>query len=321
MYPFNPGTPARRIRLLVLPTLAILSLIWLASAHGVEQEDPRGDDIAVRTLPTEDAFERFRWYNESFTYSIDILGQTAARAALSSGYPTLIDDHGVVIPIEALATSTGAFHMFYPLRDTALTYVSPATGLPVWTDKVLDERNEVRQYTVAFDRDAFRANVTRVRDGRTQEFFRFGPSDLHDALSWIFDLRSRDLSIGQSYVYFIYDGWKMSRLTARVTGETAVYTGMGMLDVVELRFTREVLSSQVALPYANSLVTLPPVYHVSEGPINLGVGWFTADARRLPVGVAIDTPLGAMRLVIQSHTPPDRTYVPDPRLGNPAPQE
>lgn len=258
---------------------------------------------AQAELPQDSAEERFAWYGEELYYSIEMLDSEAARCAIAVGYPTEHEDYGLVVPLEGLALSVGFFANVYPMEDTAVTYID-RDGLPVHSTKVIDERNRERAYAVAYRHDEFVSEIARTEDESTRRTGRFVPSDTHDAISWMLDLRSRDLSVGQEYVYHIFDGWKLSRLTARVTAHTEVYTELGIMDVAEMTFTREVLASHHPLPYADDTTILPPAYIVTEGPSQLGIGWFSLDDRRIPVGVDVETPIGHLRMVIDRHVPP-----------------
>jgi hypothetical protein len=256
-------------------------------------------------LPQDSAEERFEWYGEELYYSIEMLGSEAARCAIAVGYPTDHDEHGLVVPLEGLALSVGFFANVYPMEDTAVTYVG-TDGLPVQSTKVIDERNRERSYAVAYEQETFTSAILRTEGEHTRRTGRFVPSDTHDAISWMLDLRSRDLGIGNEYVYHIFDGWKLSRLTARITDHTEVYTELGIMEVAEMTFTREVLASHHPLPYADDSTLLPPVYVVNEGPAELGIGWFSLDDRRIPVGVDIETPIGHLRMIIDRHVVPDQ---------------
>lgn len=277
--------------------LAVTSTLVSSSLYAREPDAVADDAIGTAT-------DRFKWFGESLSYTITILGDEVARTGFSVGVPEEHPDYGFVVPIEGGAMSTGFFALIYPMNDTALTWVSPLTGLPVYTSKTIDEREQVRTYNVAYEHSEYRASVERIRDQRTDRYSRFGPSDLHDALSWILDLRSRDLSVGNSFVYYIYDGWKLSRLTARIERHTDVYTTLGFIPCAEMMFTREVLGSAPALPWADSFYTIPPVYVVTDGPEDLGIGWFSTDDRQLPVGTEIETPIGRLRVILDAWSPP-----------------
>ena len=294
-----------RTRTPLAAALAALALALLVTPGALAQSDaePSASEAAPEA-PTEESWgERFRWANEGFVYSIEILGAEAARTSMNVGAPIHHEEHGHVIPVDGLTVSLGFFGNVYPMRDTAMTYVDVETGLPVWTSKTLDERNVVRTYDVSFRRDAFQAHVRRTREEGVRTYMRYGPSDLHDAMSWWIDLRSRDHAIGSEFVYHVYDGWKLSRLTCRVTRHHDVYTPMGFIPSAEFSLTREVLASFAPLPYADG-AALPPVYEVTEGPVDLGRMWFSLDDRRLPVGAEIDAPIGYLRMLIARHEAP-----------------
>lgn len=259
--------------------------------------------LAHAELPQDTAEERFEWYGEELYYSIEMLDSEAARCAIAVGYPTEHEDHGLVVPLEGLALSVGFFANVYPMEDTAVTYIG-RDGLPVHSTKVIDERNRERSYAVRYRHDTFVSEIARTEGESTRRTGRFVPSDTHDAISWMLDLRSRDLSVGQEYVYHVFDGWKLSRLTARITSHTEVYTELGILEAAEITFTREVLASHHPLPYADDTTLLPPAYVVTDGPSELGVGWFSLDDRRIPIGVDLETPIGHLRMVIDRHVPP-----------------
>jgi YD repeat-containing protein len=274
---------------------------WDQAARRVREQADRGiiagfTDSPDGRLPTETWAERFDSADHQFFYALRILGAEAGRAAMSIGTPYVHETWGEVLPVEGLAVSVGFFAAVYPFENTALTLVRPTTGLPVWTRKVIDERDANRVYEVAYDQAGFRSEVIRERDGRSTTYSRRGASDMHDALSWIVDLRTRDFSVGQTYVYFIYDGWKVSRLTCRVAQHRRLFTAIGMRDVAEFRFTREVLASYAALPWAATATQLPPAYLLTDGPTDVGVGWFSVDDDRIPIGVSITGPIGSMEI-------------------------
>ena len=304
-------------------TALLLSVSTFGSAQDFEFADPAERDAlieqAVADLQAEPSpFDMFHWYGEELFYDMEIWGGEAARCALQTGYPEWHDDMGWVVPVAGLATSTGLFAAMFPMHDSGLSYLDPATMLPVWAEKVLDERGVARTYQVTFEREEFYSPVLRLREGETRNYSRWLPGDTHDAFSWIQTLRTVDLTEGAVHVHYIFDGWKLSRLTATVQTHTSVYTGLGLIEVAEFSFVREVLNSAQGLPFADSITHLPPVFDVTDGPIDLGRGWVSLDERRLPVGVEIiaPEPLGAIRVMLTNYNPPNASYVPDPELAN-----
>lgn len=256
-------------------------------------------EVSLPPLATETAAQRFAWSGEQLFYAIEFLGNKAIKAGLSVGAPTEVEKFGTVIPIQGLAASVGLLGAVYPIRDSALTYLDPVTGLPVWSEKVLAENNVERSYRVDYDGARHRASVLRNRDGESRQFKRAVPSDIHDAFSWFMDLRSQDLSVGERYTYFVFDGWKLSRLTAVVVRNGTSYCALGELPSAEVELTREVLASEPMLPYTVRGVNLPPVYLEEEPIKKVGRAWFGLDSRRLPIAIEVVTSLGPLGVRIE----------------------
>lgn len=261
--------------------------------------------VALPPLATETARSRFAWSGEQLFYAIEFLGNKAIKAGLSVGAPTEIEKLGTVIPVQGLAASVGLLGAVYPIRDSALTYLDPATGLPIWSEKVLAENGVERSYKVDYDGRRHRASVLRLRDGESRQFKRSVPSDIHDAFSWFMDLRSQDLSVGKRYTYFVFDGWKLSRLTAVVVRNGTSYCALGELPSAEVELTREVLASEPMLPYTVRGTSLPPVYLEEEPVKKVGRAWFGTDARRLPIGIEVVTSLGPLSVRIERAQTPN----------------
>ena len=253
-----------------------------------------GDDGNV--LPTATWSARFDSAGDEFYYSIRILGAEAGRAAFTIGGPVEIDGLGAVVPLQGMAVSVGFFAAVYPFENTAITYVNPDTGLPFFSSKTIDESDALRRYEVTYNQDDFSATVVRTRDDRQSEFVRLGPSDLHDALSWLIDLRTRDFSTGSRYIYHVYDGWKLSRLTLEVVAQRRLYTEVGAYDAAEFRIWREIMTATRPLPWADDTSDLPPVYMVTDGPTDVGLGWISNDEQRLPLVISISAPIGSLEM-------------------------
>lgn len=256
-------------------------------------------EVSLAPLATETAAQRFAWSGEQLFYAIEFLGNKAIKAGLSVGAPTEVEKFGTVIPVQGLAASVGLLGAVYPIRDSALTYLDPETGLPIWSEKVLAENNVERSYRVDYDGARHRASVLRNRDGESRQFKRAVPSDIHDAFSWFMDLRSQDLSVGKRYTYFVFDGWKLSRLTAVVVRNGTSYCAIGELPSAEVELTREVLASEPMLPYTVRGVNLPPVYLEEEPIKKVGRAWFGLDSRRLPIAIEVVTSLGPLGVRIE----------------------
>lgn len=170
---------------------------------------------------------------------------------------------------------------------------------------MLTENNIERSYKVDYDGTHHRASVLRNRDGESRQFKRAVPSDIHDAFSWFMDLRSQDLSVGKRYEYFVFDGWKLSRLTAVVVRNGTSYCALGELPSAEVDLSREILASEPMLPYAVRGAELPPVYLEEEPMKKVGRAWFGTDERRIPIAIEVVTSLGPLGVRIERAQTPN----------------
>ena len=299
------GGSGGQIRPVAKPPVKLLGSAIHSRPPRLKIPDAPLPEVALPPLATETAAARFRWSGEQLFYAIEFLGNKAIKAGLSIGAPTDIEKFGTVIPVQGLAASVGLLGAVYPIRDSALTYLDPATGLPIWSEKVLAENNVERSYKVDYDGARHRASVLRKRDGETRQFKRAVPSDLHDAFSWFMDLRSQDLSVGKRYEYFVFDGWKLSRLTALVVRNGTSYCALGELPSAEVELSREILASEPMLPYTVSGAELPPVYLEEEPMKKVGRAWFGTDERRIPIAIEVVTSLGPLGIRIERAQTPN----------------
>ena len=282
-----------------------------------EEERDALIEEALRALSEEpDPFETFAWYGEELYYDMEIFGSEAARCALQTGYPEQHPEFGWVVPVAGIATSTGLFSAVFPMHDSGLIYLDPATMMPFWSEKIMDERGNYRRYEVLYERETFYSPIERIRNGETRNYSRWLPTETHDAFSWIQMLRSVDLAVGNEYIHYIFDGWKLSRITATVHSHQAIYTGIGLIESAEIRLIREVLNSNQALPFADNITHMPPLFSHRTPPTELGRGWIGLDERRLPVGIEIiaPAPLGDIHVMLTNYVPPNASFSPDPMI-------
>lgn len=261
-----------------------------------------------RALAQQDSDAEFPWAGEEVYYSISILGGEAARAALTSGAPTTDDNLGRVIPIHGVAASVGLAAAFARFKYEGLTYFNAATLQPVWGEKLLEDRGRSRTYETYYDRENFTAEVTRFEDNRSSDWTTVVPGEVGDAFSWIYRLRAERLEVGDEYVYYIFDGWKLRRLRVRVAAHVDRPLRSGSDEEVraaELTVIAEELRSFHALPWAAEDLRLPPVYTIRKRS-ELATAYMTFDERRIPLGMTISTPIGTMRVSMDRYIPPSR---------------
>ena len=261
-------------------------------------------DGATQARSERPPAERFQWAGERVVYDVYLLQAVIARANIQVGVPRQHESYGLVYPIDATLRSHGLAGVVYAMRNEAQTWVDLTTGQAVYTDKVLDERGRRRRYRVHFFPTEYRAVVDRTIQDTDRRFRRLVPSQIHDGLSWLVDLRSRPLEVGHQYIYYIYDGWKLSRLTVRVEAHEFYATPTDVFPAARMAIRREVLESEPLFPWSESVAPLPPYFYDAEPGYGVGMGWVTTDEHRIPLAFEIRTTLGLVRMVLSEHHRP-----------------
>ncbi len=246
----------------------------------------------------------FKWSGEELYYSVKVNGVEAVRSAVKVGEVRYKGDKPYV-PIVGSAQSVGFFHAIYPMRDTANTFVSPETLRPLRSEKRFHENGKKRSYVVDFAHTIYRAKVKKVKfasvEGKKdhkRKFARSIPGTTHDMLTWFFDLRkSGKMKVGDTLEYYIYDGWKLSRIQGEVVGKEDVYTPIGWFKTFRIDFTREVLRSK-------SKKGQPPTLKVSTPAKPTGSLYISRDENLIPVAVKINTKWGSAETVLMKYKLP-----------------
>lgn len=264
----------------------------------------RGDGPSL--LPFETNYPAEAWAEEEVHYSISMMGGEAARAALHIG--TAVDDEelGRVVPVQGLVSSVGFLSALVKFKYGGLTYVDLETGYPVWSEKLLEDGGRTRTYTSYYSRDAYRADVVRSEDGTDSPRTKMIPRHADDIFTWLLRLREIDLQVGDTYVAYIFDGWLVRRLTLRVVSHADKPVRAGSRETVkaaEIAIQTESLEPVAPLPWAENAMDLPPVYRVSKRE-QVASMWFSLDARRVPLSIALQTPVGFVRMELTKYVAP-----------------
>ncbi len=256
------------------------------------------------------AVERFQWFGEENVYGIRILGSEAVRAGIEIGPLSRDAEFGPVIAMRIIGTTVGFFDTIYPINNEALTLVSPELGLlPVYTDSDFNERDYVTRLLITYDREAHEHHTLRIAPDTPDETrVTASPIEVYDDLSMIFDVRSRDLSQGNGYVYYTHDGDEFARITITSLGTEEIFTELfGYVDCYKLAWVIEPLESAPMLPFGD--VALPPTYRAVGEVQNVALSYFTADAERIMIGGDIETSLGLMTIRLIEYRAPAQAEV------------
>ena len=263
--------------------------------------------LCTATAPSLTAQDRpdqatFPWENEQFFYSLRVNSAEAMRAAIKVGERRRNGEQ-TYVPIGLNVRSLGFFDNVYPVDDRADTYLDPTSMKPYRSEKYFREAGKSRTYIVDFAHDNFRARVKKRKPKRSQKFNTAIPSSTHDMVTWLYDLRSRELASGDKFRYFIYDGWKLSHVYMKVVGKEEIYTPAGWFKAWKFRFVRKVLLSKHNKQGGQRQ---SPILRMKNPREHHGYFWLSRDENHLPLRVTIPTSFGYGEAILIKYNRPPR---------------
>lgn len=236
----------------------------------------------------------FPWPGEKFVYSLRVNEAEALRAALKVGEVQRKGEQSYV-PLGLNVRSVDFFDNVYPVDDSADTYMNPETMRPYRSEKHFQEAGKSRTYEVDFVRSEYAAQVEKTKKNREQKFERAVPATTHDMMTWLYDLRRQEFSVGKTFRYYVYDGWKLSHVYVKIVGREDLYTPAGWFKSWKFEFERKVLSSK---HNRHGGKPVAPILEVKEASEHAGYFWLSRDENRLPLRVTIPTSFGAGEAVL-----------------------
>lgn len=290
-------------------TAPSISRLWLAFfVCCLAPQTVHADELPVPTTvhypSPDDAVQRFAWLGESSTFSVRILGSEALRAGIEVGDLSQDAEFGAVIPMHIVGTTVGLLDTIYPVDNESLTLLDPANGLlPLYTDSDYNERDYVTRLVVNYDRERYTHRVLRIEpDEPNVEEIASVPMDVYDDLAAVYDVRSRDLTPGNGYVYHTHDGAEFTRTTVTILRTEEVFAeGFGYVECAVLAWVLEPLEATPLVPFGET--PLPPTTREAAPANYVAVSYISTDERRLLIGGDIQTSLGMMTIRLVDHRP------------------
>ncbi|MEL6180103.1 MAG: DUF3108 domain-containing protein, partial [Myxococcota bacterium] len=223
--------PVKRYGLMMVLTglvaLVGISVAWAESDKPTAQKKIQG----------------FTWEGEEIFFSVEANGAEAARASIRAGARK--KKRGLsYVPLSAKVITHGFFAKSFPVNHNGDTFIDPKTLLPLKADKYIREKGEDRVYKVRFNPGKLVAKVFKKVGKKERNFDRPVPGETYDALSWLYALRAMPLKNGDKYVFYVFDGWKLSRLYIKVIGREKTWTPIQYYQTVKVDIEREILNSR-----------------------------------------------------------------------------
>lgn len=166
----------------------------------------------------------------------------------------------------------------YTLYYKADTLLDVFTLLPQRASVYSKEGSRQRMKALRFDQVARRGEY-EVTTSTTVKTTLTLPRQAQDPLSAIYVLRSRPLKMGATFSMPVVDNGKVYRMDAKVVAQEIVAAPVGRLSAWKI---------------------VPAIFEASGAPTDQKLGlWISDDARRLPVKLEADLPVGNFVIVLR----------------------
>jgi len=294
--------------------LLLLASSTLTACTTLALQGELGDETLAQTQTIRN--EVFPWQGEraSFDVSISVGGLKGKALTLSvaAGHPQVADDGTPFIELHGDVTNipgTTIAH-FFKVDDVAKTFIDPTSWLPFYAYKDLKENDRHRTYKVHYWLDERHGTSdkhykSKKTKGQYKTLLRRHSLNrvTYDALSFSFAFRVIPLEPGTQRSWYVYDGWKVNRVTMIVQEDEKVWTPLGFYECMRLDIYRETLLTYEPKGALAGLF-IDGESAVKKPNYFAGNVWLTKDTRRLPVRMVLTTSLADVDMVISSYRPP-----------------
>lgn len=211
---------------------------------------------------------------EELNYELKLLGLRAGEAQFLVEEDSLEPD---TWRLQARGRSTGTADSLFRLRQTATCVVEKGSLALRVCRVATQQRTGDRRREFVVDRSQRHVRERVLKDGKPKEKvveFGDGIDRVQEALSGLYLLRSQFPTAGAPLRFQAVRKDKPITVEARVGGTSTVQTPAGTFEAVEVKL--QVIKGEA-----------------EEGEA-AGSLWFTADSRRLPVKLSVDTKVGKL---------------------------
>jgi hypothetical protein len=170
---------------------------------------------------------------------------------------------------------------FYPVYYKMESLLDSFSILSLETSQYSEERDRKRQSTMRFDRKARRAYYDAPSESVKLDFEI--PANVQDGLATLFAVRGHAFKSGERFTIPVADDGSLYSVEFDTRGPERVRVPMGDVDAWNLRLT--ILDDKRQPAATNSSV------------------WISTDARRLPVKLQSDLPVGSFVLALRDAKP------------------
>jgi len=217
---------------------------------------------------------------EKMKFSVDYLGMRVGIASISVGVP---GDRGVPVTLEA--KTTGLTSAVYDFKESLVSWLDPASGLPTYFELRIRENDWKHYDTTEYDRTAGQAIIIQ-RGKTTSRDTAPMQKDTLDFVALVFQLRRLPLEPGTRWTFSVLTGKEGAReVIAEVMGREEVETKVGQFSALKIR---------VPTGFTGKFSEKNPTYL-----------WLSDDPRRVVVKLTTDFSFGAGKAGLIAYTPGD----------------
>lgn len=258
---------------IIISTLAAAAAIFAAADASIN----RSPSPAVRSAYSA---------GESLEYTVKFCGITGGRALMTVSDTILNSTH--LNHIRCEAKTSGIADVFYKVRDTYQSFVDVNSQQPVKAIRDIKEGKYTYYDEVTYNRANSTVNVfKRNRKGHEKHSIDTIQPNTLDILSAFYNARNQvsdRLAVGDTLHYATYFSGEMFHLDIIYQGKETIKTNFGRLNC-----------------YKFAPVTQVGRSFTTDNGMNL---WLTADARRIPIRIKFELPVGSFTAdLTTAHTP------------------
>ena len=215
---------------------------------------------------------------ETLTYDVSWSNLLTAGSAVTRVVGKRASFGGTAYEITADGRPLPLIARLYPVYYKMDTLLDSVALLSQWTGLYSDENGRKRQTSMRFDRPARRIfyEMTTEPTAKTELPATVGAQD---GLSLLYALRARAFRAGERFAVPVADDGAMYSVESETSGPERVTVKLGAVDAWNLKVT---------------------VLDRERQPVGRNVGvWISTDARRLPVKIQADLPVGSFILSLR----------------------
>ncbi len=218
---------------------------------------------------------------ETLNYDVTWSGMLVAGTATAKVVERKISQNTATYALMAEGRPRPIIARLYPLYYKMDALMDTSTLLSQWTGLYTEEGDRRRQTATFFDRPNRKAFYEMPSEPAIKDTFTI-PADVQDGLTLLYAMRAKPIARGQRITANVADDGLLYTAEFEPTGPEAVTVPYGTVNAWNVRV--RILDAQK-----------------QEAGKNVGV-WISNDARRLPLRIEADLPVGKFTLLLREVT-------------------